>query len=159
MQKYLQQKINLNMNIKNPLAGIKGKLKSKSSKPDKKKEVKIQDDRNRYITVLKILSVIVLITLASVFFATSFFVRKIIKNTIGGGIQSLEIYKADIGVDLINFDKLDKAEKNWEDKHKDSGKKINKDPFLEVVVKKPEVELDFLTEEELETGIIKQTDE
>lgn len=111
------------MNIKNLFAKIK--------LPEKKDKeiIKIQNKKNRYIFILRMLSILIMAFLAGVIFATILFVYETVMNTIGQ-VQSISLYQAELRVELIDFNRLDKIEKNWEEKISGDKPNIERNPFV-----------------------------
>lgn len=112
------------MDIKNIFAKIKLKL------PEKKdKEItKIQNKKNKYIFVLRMLSILVMALLVGVIIATVLFVYQTIMNTIGQ-VQSISLYQSELRVELIDFNRLEKIEKKWEEKINEDKPNLIRNPF------------------------------
>ena len=96
------------LDIKNIFARAKINLPETKSK----KKFKIQNEKNKYIFILKILSILVIILLTGLILATFLFVYKTVINTIGQ-IQTISLYQSELRVELIDFNRLEKIEKKW----------------------------------------------
>ena len=125
------------MNIKNIFAKIKLKYLSGTTKgsgyPKPKMDLgKIQNDKNKYIFVLRMFSILIIALLAGLIFATILFVYQTIMNTIGQ-VQSISLYQSELQIELIDFNRLDKIEKKWEEKISDEKLDLKRNPFVKKV--------------------------
>ena len=116
------------MNIKNIFAKIKLKLPEKKDK----KNFKIQNDKNKYIFVLRMFSILIITLLIGLIFTTILFVYQTIMNTIGQ-VQSISLYQSELRIELIDFNRLDKIEKKWEEKINDEKLDLKRNPFVKKV--------------------------
>lgn len=116
------------MNIKN----IFTKIKLKLSWEKDKKVFKIQNDKNKYIFVLRMFSILIIALLIGLIFSTILFVYQTIMNTIGQ-VQSISLYQSELRVELIDFNRLDKIEKKWEEKINDEKINLKRNPFLKKI--------------------------
>lgn len=135
------------------LANIINKLRKKDTvgadKKLKKGKTKIKDKRNRHIFVLKMLSFFVMFLLLLGIILTIIFVYSSITNTIGQ-IQSIVTIQTEGNIQLINFGKLDKIEKYWEDNINTELPVTTRNPFIEVAPPPaPEVETEISNETDL----------
>jgi hypothetical protein len=98
--------------------------------PEKKDKeiIKIQNKKNRYIFILRMLSILIMAFLVGVIIATVLFVYETVMNTIGQ-VQSISLYQSELRVELIDFNRLDKIEKKWEEKISDEKPNIKRNPF------------------------------
>lgn len=115
------------MDIKNIFAKIKLKLPEKKDK----EIIKIQDKKNKYIFVLRMLSILVMALLVGVIIATVLFVYQTIMNTIGQ-VQSISLYQAELRVELIDFNRLEKIERKWEEKISEDKPNLIRNPFAAI---------------------------
>lgn len=113
------------MNIKNIFAKIKLKLPWEKDK----KVFKIQNDKNKYIFVLRMCSILIIALLIGLIFSTILFVYQTIMNTIGQ-VQSISLYQSELRVELIDFNRLDKIEKKWEEKIDNEKLNLKRNPFI-----------------------------
>ena len=113
------------MDIKNIFAKIKLELPEKKDK----KVFKIQNDKNKYIFILKMLSILIITLLAGLMLATFLFVYQTVMNTIDQ-VQSISLYQSELRIELIDFNRLDKIEKKWEEKISNEKEKLTKNPFI-----------------------------
>ena len=113
------------MDIKNIFTKIKLKF------PKKKDEeiIRIQNKKNKYIFILRMLSILVITFLTGVIITTILFVYETVMNTIGQ-VQSISLYQSELRVDLIDFNRLDKIEKKWAEKINDEKPNIKRNPFI-----------------------------
>lgn len=104
------------------------KLKIEQSKSSNK-ELKLQKEKYRYVTILRLLSIFILGILIAIVFGTAFFVYRAVMGTIGQ-IQSISLYQTELRVEIIDFNKFEKVEKLWETKFSDSEKTLIRNPFI-----------------------------
>lgn len=120
----------------NPFAILKKLIKKK----DKKRNLKIETEKYKYVTTLRVLSLFVIIILLAAFSATAIFVYKTVMDTIGQ-VQSITLYQAELRIELIDFNRLDKIETKWKEKYEIEPIDITRNPFISVVKKmEPKVE-------------------
>ena len=113
------------MDIKNIFTKIKLKF------PKKKDEeiIRIQNKKNKYIFILRMLSILVIALLATVATTTILFVYNTVISAIEQ-VQSISLYQSELRVELIDFNRLDKIEKKWTEKINDEKPNIKRNPFI-----------------------------
>ena len=124
--------MNLN-NILEKIKNIKGlPLKDKLG-VTKEVETKINDKRNRPILILRLLSFLIIFLLILGTMFTMFFVYNSINASIGQ-IDSIIAYQSESIVELIEFGKLDKIEKYWQEKEQFELPTLKRDPFTKIPI-------------------------
>ena len=121
----------MNIKIKNFFTGIKQKFEQNKAE---KKEVKLQNQKTRYISVLRLISILVIAILITITAGTMIFVYQSIMNTIGQ-VQSIALYQSELRVELIDFNRLDKIEKKWQEKITAKKIYLKRNPFEAASVK------------------------
>lgn len=138
------------MNLTDILKKLKFKKKSAVS-PSAKKDIKIKDKRNKPIFILRLLSLFIIFLLVLSVMGTVFFVYSSITNSIGQ-IQSIATYQSVARVELIDFGKLDKVEKRWQEKVNSLLPDIKRNPFEIQISTEPTNNLGASTEVILDLG-------
>ena len=124
--------MNLN-NILEKIKNIKGlPLKNKIGAL-KDTEIKINDKRNRPILILRLLSFLIIFLLISGTMFTMIFVYNSINASISQ-IDSIIAYQSESIVELIEFGKLDKIEKYWQEKEQFEMPTLKRDPFSKITI-------------------------
>lgn len=77
---------------------------------------------------LRILSLLMMMVLIAVAGGTAIFVYARVSNTIGQ-VQSILVLQSELGVEPINFGRLEQVQAAWEAKHATSTLDIARDPF------------------------------
>lgn len=132
------------MNLIDILKKLKLKKNSAIS-PSANRDIKIKDKRNRPIFILRLLSLFIIFLLVLSVMGTVFFVYSSITNSIGQ-IQSIALYQSEAHVELIDFGKLDKVEKRWQEKTNSLLPDIKRNPFVIQIPTEPTNNLSASTE-------------
>lgn len=78
--------------------------------------------------ILRILSLLLMMVLIAVAGGTAIFVYARVSNTIGQ-VQSILVLQSELGVEPINFGRLEQVQAAWEAKHATTTLVISRDPF------------------------------
>jgi len=115
------------MFIANFLKKITG-LKPLKRKQNGNGAKKLKPRGNKQISALRMVSLLLIFILLTMFSATLTFVYQSVISTIGQ-IQSIVIYQSASVIDLIDFQRLNKVEKEWHNKLNIQLAPLVRDPF------------------------------
>lgn len=122
-----QKKYNFMANLATMLKKITA-FKKNGDVQKKNLAEKIKNKGDKQISVLRMISILLIFSLLALFFTTIMFVYQSVITTIDQ-IQSIVIYQNAIVVDLIDFNRLNQVEKEWNHKLNTPLEAIKRNPF------------------------------
>jgi len=113
---------------------ILGKLGLKTTRgKNGKKELNIQSEKYKYVSTMRLISIFTIAILVTILAGTMFFVYTSIVSTLGQ-VQSIALYQSQLRIELIDFARLEKIEKKWNEKFDTTELNIERNPFLKTII-------------------------